>query len=146
MRSPVFADHGMSADADYDFDAGSYLNVPMVNCRAPGRGLLMVDLTAASQIRQKLELIGDAEGAELFDKLISDTRRGLVSTAPLYVDLSRAAEMEHGARTERFFTLGEAKIAWDALPKERQEIATITSAGRTYTREEIGRFHSQRRV
>jgi hypothetical protein len=54
--------------------------------------------------------------------------------------------MDHGARTDRFISLQEAKIAWDQLPPERREIATIKSAGRVYQREDIERFHYQRSV
>jgi hypothetical protein len=60
---------------------------------------------------------------------------------PLYVDASQAAQLEHGAITENYLTLQEAKIAYDKLPKERQEIATITSAGKIYSASEIERFH-----
>lgn len=60
---------------------------------------------------------------------------------PLYVDASQAAQLEHGAHTENYLTLQEAKIAYDKLPKERQEIAKITSAGKVYSPPEIERFH-----
>jgi hypothetical protein len=144
MRSEIFKDHGFP-DADYDFDVGrSGSNLPVINFRAPGHPLQMIDLTGASQIKQKLAFAGDVEGASLFDKLIKDAQRGLVTTAPLYVDASRAAQMDHGAETENFYTLQEAKMAWDRLPKPRQEIATITSAGRVYKRSDIERFHYQR--
>jgi hypothetical protein len=144
MRSEIFKDHGFP-DADYDFDVGrDGFNLPVVNFRAPGHPLQMIDLTGASQIKQKLAVAGDGEGASLFDRLIKDAQRGLVTTAPLYVDASRAAQMDHGARTENYFTLQEAKRAWDQLPESRREIATITSAGRVYQRSEIERFHYQR--
>jgi len=144
VRSQIFKDHGFP-DADYDFDAGrDGFNQPVVNFRAPGRGLQMIDLTGASQIKQKLGFAGDAEGASLFDRLIKDAQRGLVTTAPLYVDASRAAQMDHGAKTENFYTLQEAKIAWDRLPEARREIAKITSAGRVYEHSDIERFHYQR--
>jgi hypothetical protein len=144
MRSEIFKDHGFP-DADYDLDAGrDNHGLPVVNFRAPGHGLQMIDLTGASQIKQKLAAAGDAEGASLFDQLIMDARRGLVTTAPLYVDASRAAQMDHGARTENFNTLQEARMAWDRLPGSRREIAKITSAGRVYERPEIERFHYQR--
>jgi len=144
MRSEIFKDHGFP-DADYDFDAGrDGFNQPVVNFRAPGHGLQMIDLNGASQIRQKLQSAGDAEGARLFERLINDAQRGLVTTAPLYVDASRAAQMDHGARTDNFYTLQEAKMAWDRLPEDRREIATITSAGRVYERSDIERLHYQR--
>ncbi len=60
---------------------------------------------------------------------------------PLYVDASQAAQLEHGAITENYLTLQEAKIAYDKLPKERKEIAKITSAARVYSPSEIERFH-----
>lgn len=144
MRSKIFQDHGFP-DADYDFDVGcTAQNLPVINFRAPGRPLQMIDLGGATQIRQKFALAGDAEAASLFDHLIQDARRGLVITAPLYVDASRAAQMDHGAMTENFHTLQEAKMAWDRLPESRREIATITSASRVYQRAEIERFHYQR--
>jgi hypothetical protein len=144
MRSAIFADHGFP-DADYDFDAGrNSFDLPVINFRAPGHPLQMIDLGGASQIKQKLGASGDTEGASLFDRLIKDAQRGLVTTAPLYVDASRAAQMDHGAKTENFYTLQEAKMAWDRLPETRQEIATIASAGRVYKRSEIQRFHYQR--
>ena len=144
MRSEIFKDHGFP-DADYDFDVGrDGFNVPIVNFRAPGYAIQMIDLNGASQIKQKLAFSGDAEGASLFDHLIKDAQRGLVTTAPLYVDASRAAQMDHGAKTENFYTLQEAKIAWDRLPEDRREIAKITSAGRLYERADIERFHYQR--
>jgi hypothetical protein len=146
MRSKIFGDHGFP-DADYDFEAGSdSTNLPCINLRAPGRPLQMIDLNSASQIKQKLEFAGDLEGAALFDHLIDDARRGLVTTAPLYVDASRAAQMEHGAETDYFYTLEEAKRAWNQLPENRKEIARITSAGRVYERCDIERFHHQRSV
>ena len=146
MRSIVFNDHGFP-DADYDFDVGrSTQNVPVVNFRAPGHPLQMIDLTGASQIKQKFASEGDAEAALLFERLIKDAQRSLVSTAPLYVDASRAARMDHGASTENFHSLQEAKAAWDRLPDSRRETATITSAGRVYERSDIERFHYQRSV
>lgn len=144
MRSDIFKDHGLR-DADYDFEAGrDQFNLPVVNFREPGGRLQMIDLTGANQIGRKFAAAGDAEGASLFDRLVSEARRGLVSTAPLYVDAGRAARMEHGAKTEDFFTLQEAKIAWDQLPADRREIARIMSAGHIYERSEIERFHYQR--
>jgi hypothetical protein len=144
MRSQIFVDHGFP-DADYDFDVGrDQFNLPVVNFRAPSHPLQMIDLTGASQIQQKLAAAADAEGASLFDRLIKDARRGLVTTAPLYVDASRAAQMDHGAQTENFYTLQEAKLAWERLAESRREIATIASAGRVYQRSEIERFHYQR--
>jgi hypothetical protein len=146
MRSEVFKDHGFP-DADYDFDVGrDNFGIPMVNFRAPGHGLQMIDLNGASQIKQKFSAAGDEEAASLFDRLITEAQRGLVGSAPLYVDASRAAEMDHGAMTDRFYSLQEAKLAWDRLPPERRQIATITSAGRVYRREDIERFHYQRSV
>ena len=57
---------------------------------------------------------------------------------PLYVDASQAAQLEHGAITENYLTLQEAKTH---TQQERQEIAKITSAGRVYSGSEIERFH-----
>jgi hypothetical protein len=146
MRSQIFKDHGLP-DADYDFDVGrDDFNRPVVNFRAPGRPLQMIDLTGASQIQQKLASAGDGEGASLFDLLIKDARRELVSTAPLYVDASRAAQMDHGAKTEDFYSLQEAKMAWDRLPEDRREIAKIKSTNRVYERSDIERFHYQRSI
>jgi hypothetical protein len=103
----------------------------------------MLDLLGAGQIKQKMEAAGDSRGAALFDRLIKDAQRGLVSTAPLYVDASRAAQLEYGAHTVNCPTLQEAKIAWDKLPAERKEVAVITSARHKYTASEIDRFHYQ---
>jgi hypothetical protein len=146
MRSEIFKDYGF-ADADYDFDVGrDGSNQPVINFRAPGGPLQMIDLGGASQIQQKFELAGDAESASLFERLIEEARRRLATTASLYVDASRAARMDHGAMTDNFYSLAEAKIAWDRLPEDRKEIATITSAGRMYARSEIERFRYQRTI
>ena len=144
MRSQIFTDHGLP-EADYDFEAGrDAFNLPCINFRAPSHGLRGIDLGGASQIKQKLELAGDSEGAALFERLINEARRGLVTSAPLYVDASRLAQIEHGATTANFYSLQEAKLAWDQLPENRREIAKITAAGRVYERGEIERFHYQR--
>ena len=144
MRSQIFKDHGFP-DADYDFDVGrDGHDQPVVNFRAPGYGLQMINLNGASQIKQKFEFAGDSEAAALFDRLMNDAQRGLVTTAPLYVDASRTAQMEHGATTDNYYSLQEAKLAWDRLPENRRELAKITSAGRVYERQDIERFHYQR--
>ena len=144
MRSDLFRDYGFPV-ADYDFDVGcDTFGLPVVNFRAPGHLLQMIDLAGASQIKQRFASAGDTDGAALFDRLIDDAQRGLVTTAPLYVDATRAAQMDHGAKTEYFYTLQEAKMAWDRLPESRREIARITSASRVYERAEIERFHYQR--
>lgn len=64
-----------------------------------------------------------------------------MNEVPLYVDASRAAQLEHGAHTENYLTLQEAKIEYDKLPDERKAIAKITSAGNVYAASEIERFH-----
>jgi hypothetical protein len=146
MRSKIFQDYDL-ADVDYDFDAGGDSSgMPVVNFRGPGRPLQMIDLKTAAQIRERFTAAGDAEAASLFGRLISDAQRGLATTAPLYVDASRAAQMDHGAHTENFHTLHEAKMRWDALPETRREIAKISSASRVYERSEIERFHFQRKA
>lgn len=79
MHCKIFKDYGFP-DADYDFDAGrDGSNQPVVNFRAPGRGLQMIDLNGASQIKKKSKSAGDAEGASLFDQLIKDAQRGLAT-------------------------------------------------------------------
>jgi hypothetical protein len=80
------------------------------------------------------------------NRLINEAQRGLVATTPLYVDASRAAQMDHGPSTDNFHSLAEARMAWERLPADRRETATITSAGRTYQRDDIERFHYQRTV
>jgi len=62
------------------------------------------------------------------------------SDAQIYVDLARPAVLEHGAHAVNCFTLQEAIIAFENLPKVGQDIATIASAGRTLTSAEIGRL------
>ena len=105
MRSEIFKDHGFP-DADYDFGAGrNSFNQPVVNFRAPGRGIQMIDLNRASQIKQKLAFSGDAEGSSLFDHLIKDAQRGLVTAAPLYVDASRQ-KPPHRGETRKTEDLG----------------------------------------
>ncbi len=68
-------------------------------------------------------------------------RKGKMSDEPIYVDPSRSAVLTHGVTTVNYPTLQEARTEFDRLPKERQEIATITSVGRTYTPSEINRMH-----
>jgi hypothetical protein len=58
----------------------------------------------------------------------------------IYVDASRTAVLDHGVWTVDCRTLEEAVSTFERLPKERQEIAVITSLGATYTAAEIKRF------
>ncbi|WP_294534326.1 helix-turn-helix transcriptional regulator [uncultured Rhodoblastus sp.] len=68
-------------------------------------------------------------------------RNKRMSNEPIYVDASRSAVLNHGVTSINCLTLQEAKIAFDNLPKDRQEIASITSVGRTYSPSEIQRLH-----
>jgi len=61
---------------------------------------------------------------------------------PIYVDATRSAVLNDGVRSINCPTLGEAKIAFDKLPPERKEAASITFLGRTYCADEMERFHS----
>ena len=68
-------------------------------------------------------------------------RKTKMSNEPIYVDASRRAVLTHGAMTVDCFTLQEAKLAFDRLSQDRQEIATIVSSGKTYSAQEIRRLH-----
>jgi hypothetical protein len=63
-----------------------------------------------------------------------------MSDAPIYADANRPAILAHGARALNFFTLRDAIIAYEIMPRDRQEIATITSAGRRFAPAEIRRL------
>ena len=144
MRSTIFQDHGLP-DADYDFDTGRNASgQPVVNFRSAGNPPFMIDLAAASEMKQEFRNRGDTEGEALFGLLIIHAQNHR-TPGPLYVDASRSARMDHGATTETFLSLAEAKWAWERLPTSRQEIATITSASRVYERQDIERFHYQRK-
>ena len=67
-------------------------------------------------------------------------RKSHASLAAIFGDPSRPAVLEHGASKEDFLTLQEALIAYRSLPPERQEIATIKSAGQTYSAADIERL------
>ncbi|BDV40738.1 hypothetical protein DSM21852_39910 [Methylocystis bryophila] len=71
-------------------------------------------------------------------------RKSQMSKEPIYVDATRSAVLNDGVRSINCPTLGEAKAEFDRLTPERKEAATITSLGRTYTAEEIERFHDKR--
>ena len=62
------------------------------------------------------------------------------SDAQIYVDLARPAVLEHGSHAVNSITLREAIIAFENLLKNGQDIATITSAGRTFMSAEIRRL------
>ena len=64
-----------------------------------------------------------------------------MSDGPIYADASRSAVLHHGAKSVNCLTLQEAVIAFNNLPEDRQEIATIVSVGTTYVAREIRRLH-----
>jgi hypothetical protein len=60
----------------------------------------------------------------------------------IYVDAGQPATLLDGAEVIQCHTLQEAKMAWDRLPQERKNAATIrTSDGRVYTALEIDRLY-----
>ena len=59
----------------------------------------------------------------------------------IYVDASQPATLHDGPVHTDYFTLPEARIAWDRLPPVRQQTATISSDGKVYTVQEINRLH-----
>jgi hypothetical protein len=61
----------------------------------------------------------------------------------IYVDASLPAPLFDGVREVQCPTLQEAVIAWDHLPFERRETATIRSLGNTYTAQEIPRLRRE---
>lgn len=63
-----------------------------------------------------------------------------MTTEPIYVDLSKTAELNHGAITDQFLTLEEAIAALNQLPAERKETASIITGGKVYASGEIARF------
>jgi predicted sugar kinase len=145
MRSSIFQGQGLP-DADYDFDTGRNASgVPVINFRSAGNPLIMIELSKANELKNEFEKQRDTEAAALFDKLI-DYAKKHTTPGPLYVDASRSARMDHGASTQTFLSLAEAKWAFERLPISRQEIATITSASQVYQRQDIERFHYQRSV
>ncbi len=64
-----------------------------------------------------------------------------MNEGPIYADASRSAVLQRGVTAINCYTLQEAVIAFENLPKDRQEIASITSLGRTYSPSEIRRLH-----
>lgn len=64
----------------------------------------------------------------------------------IYIDASATAVLSHGATDVNCLTLLEAKLVFDRLAPDRQEIATITSRGKTYTADQINRFHYAKTV
>lgn len=64
-----------------------------------------------------------------------------MTTKPIYVDASKAAELNHGAITDKFYTLQEAVIAFHQLPAERKEAASLISGNKVYSAAEIDLFH-----
>ncbi len=64
-----------------------------------------------------------------------------MSYVPIFVDASRRAILNYGPTVVQCATLREAKTEFDRLSKDRQEIATIVSDGKTYNASEIIRMH-----
>jgi transcriptional regulator with XRE-family HTH domain len=96
---------------------------------------------AVAQVVQTLESAGVIFVAENGEGPGVRLRKNHMASEPIYVDASRSAVLSHGAETINCLTLQEAVIAFKKLPKERQEIAFITSAGRTFTPAETERLH-----
>jgi hypothetical protein len=71
------------------------------------------------------------------------TRRAKMSNGndPIYVDSRQPATLHDGPRHIDYLTLHDAKIAWDRLPPERQQTATISSGTEIYTTQQINRLH-----
>jgi hypothetical protein len=76
MRSTLFKDFGIP-DAECDIEASFHpqFKVPHLFFRSPGNPLVALDLTGASQLRQKLAHNGDTEKADEIDRLIQKGRQ-----------------------------------------------------------------------
>lgn len=59
---------------------------------------------------------------------------------PIYLDGDRTAELTHGAITEQFLTLRQAVAAFNKLPPNRKEIASIITFAKSYSSSEIERL------
>jgi hypothetical protein len=68
-------------------------------------------------------------------------RKCHMANEPIYVDASHSAVLNHGATSINCATLQEPVIEFRKLSKDRQEIASIISVGRTYNPSEIERLH-----
>jgi len=113
--------------------------VPRLFFRRDGDPLVGIDLTALSQLKQMMLADGD-ESSEL--QVAAYIAEAQALDRPIYVDPAASAVLDHGAHTERYLTLQEAKFAFDNLPPERREVATISTQGKTYRAPEIARFHA----
>jgi hypothetical protein len=76
MRSTLFKDFGIP-DAECDIEASFHpeFKVPYLFFRSPGNPLVGLDLTGASQLRQRLTHNGDTEKADEIDRLIQRARQ-----------------------------------------------------------------------
>lgn len=103
-------------------------------------GALVAKRPTIAKLRSALEAAGvifvDENGEGPGVRLKKKTR----PSEPIYIDASRTAYLEHGAKSERYPTLQEAVTAFQKLPPKRKEVATITSVGRVYSASEIERF------
>jgi hypothetical protein len=59
----------------------------------------------------------------------------------IYVDASQPATSDDGRVQTEYYTLQEAKIAWDGLPPVRKQSATISAGGQVYAAQQINRLH-----
>jgi hypothetical protein len=65
-----------------------------------------------------------------------------MSANKIYVDGGRPATLRYGERSVRYFTLRDAKLAWNTLPPEQRKSATIkVVGGELYQESEIRRLH-----
>ena len=104
------------------------------------RGEELKDRTLAA-VRSALESAGVEFIAENGGGAGVRLRRKQMDDEPIYVDASRSAVLNHGASSINCPTLQEAVLEFERLPRERQEVATITSLGTTYSASEIRRLH-----
>ncbi|WP_315806373.1 MULTISPECIES: hypothetical protein [unclassified Bradyrhizobium] len=76
MRSTLFKDFGIP-DAECDIESSFHpqFRVPYLFFRSTGNPLVGLDLTGASQLRQRLAQNGDTEQADEIDRLIQKARQ-----------------------------------------------------------------------
>jgi hypothetical protein len=75
MRSLLFTEFGIpDAECDIEPDFHPQFRVPYLFFRSPGNPLVGLDLTGASQLRQKLAHSGDTAKADEIGRLIQKAR------------------------------------------------------------------------
>jgi len=76
MRSSLFKDFGIpDAERDIEPDFHPQFKVPYLFFRSPGNPLVGLDLTGASQLRDRLAHNGDTANAGAIDRLIQKARQ-----------------------------------------------------------------------